>query len=87
MSRVVKKLLVFVRALDWVDRSEYIHRLHRVNPDLANDLIDQLGPDEFLWGRNMPMKIKGAIPLPDGPRGQKRPTQATLERFGFRKRR
>ena len=86
MSRV-KKLLRFVRTLDWMERRSFVARLMVTNPDLTHLIIEQLGPDELLWGKNSPVTIKGIIALPDGPRGRKRSRQLILERYGVRKRR
>lgn len=87
MSPRVKALLAFLRKLDWMDRAAYVRRLKVVNSDLAESVIDLLGPDELLCGRNGPVQIEGTLVLPDTRRGQKRGVQMSLEHYGIRKRR
>lgn len=78
----VRKVLSWVRRMDWVSRHDMVASLVVNHPELGNAVLHHLADDEHLDGRNKCVPVHGVIPLSDKPKGVKR-SQTTLEHFGF----
>ena len=76
-----------MRTLDWVARHESLSSLLAHKPKLGEAVINRLGPNECLVGKDCPTVIcGGVIPLQDAPRLRPHKRQLTLECFGIIKR-
>ena len=82
----VKWMTKWIRKLDWLTRHEVLTSLLINREKLGESIVERLGQDECLIGKNTPKAIECVIPLPDAPRHRNRKRQTTLEHFGIVKR-
>ena len=82
----VGTVVYWARTMDWISRHELVRHLLVNKPRWGQLVLDVLGPDEHIDGRNSMVQLAGVHPLFDKPR-EKKSRQLTLECFGIVKRR
>jgi hypothetical protein len=72
----VDQHLSAIETMDWLSKHEYVIRLLRRAPAVANAIVKRLSPDQLLWGKHTAQVADPAAPIPLPPK-QKRQSLIT----------